>query len=287
MNTDLVEKLLRKAPPLRTPPELLRHLQSDIPLPGGESRPLKFKPLNLGARVRRWLPALGFTLWFLGCLVVFGIQASRITALKERDRERQQANAVASEQAEKAAARSAANVAELEQLKRDLSNVQRLRAEVEQLRGEAAELAALRAQNSQLRDELKRKGPPLPKPEEEFFTEAASRPARLKCVNNLKQVGLAARLWANANKTDAFPSDTTQLAEFLGDETKAKATLACPADGTTAYEILSPGASENEPAVVYVRCRIHNNVGLVDGSVQQLGNNRTLLQKDGKWIISP
>ena len=89
----------------------------------------------------------------------------------------------------------------------------------------------------------------------------------------------------NASKTDALPSDKAQLIKFLGSAEKAQMFLVCPADGTTSYEILSPGASESGPGIVYVHCPIHNNVGLVDGSAHMLGGNRKLGQRDGKWVI--
>jgi hypothetical protein len=37
--------------------------------------------------------------------------------------------------------------------------------------------------------------------------------------------------------------------------------------------------------VVYTRCTIHNVVGMVDGSVQQLADSRQIVQRDGKWVL--
>ena len=148
MNTDIMEQLLRKAPPVRTPLGLLHNLQSDITLPHHASRITHHASPNQGGRFRRWMPALGFALWFLGCIVVFGIQASRIAELKEQNNAFQVANAATAEQAANAEG-SNATAAELERLKKDLADVRRLRAEIEQLRAETQELTALRAQNQQ------------------------------------------------------------------------------------------------------------------------------------------
>jgi hypothetical protein len=57
-------------------------------------------------------------------------------------------------------------------------------------------------------------------------------------------------------------------------------------DGSSlSYEMLSPGVSEEDPAVVFVRCPIHNNVGLVDGSAHMLDDMRTVQKVDGKFKI--
>lgn len=109
---------------------------------------------------------------------------------------------------------------------------------------------------------------------------AAQRRAQaINCTNNLKQVGLGARLWAMEHG-DVLPPDLASMKSELGND---KITC-CPADTTATYKILSPGASLTDPAVVYARCTIHNHVVLADGSAIGLGN-RLLVQKDGKWTI--
>jgi hypothetical protein len=149
------------------------------------------------------------------------------------------------------------------------------------------ELSALRAQNQQLREELKAQTAPAPKPEEDFFAVAQARTERNKCVQNLKQLGLSARIWANDSKSDRMP-DLATLKAYLpnvrgwdGDKV-----IVCPADGTTNYEIVSPGAPESLPEIIFSRCRIHNNYGLSDGSVQQIDPSLVhMVQKDGWWIL--
>jgi hypothetical protein len=282
MNTDAVEKLLRKAPPVRTPAGLLQDLQSEIALPQHESRITHREPLSSNRWLRRWLPALGFALWFFGCVVVFGLQANWINELRQQKRALESATATTAQQAFAAEGSRSVLTAELEQLKKDLADVQRLRAEVEQLRAEMLELAALRTQNRQLREKLQaHTAAPPPKPKEDFFAIAADRAARTRCINNLKQVGLAARIWANKNKLGTLPPDTESLKLYLSRETL----LFCPADETTSYEILSPGAPENHPEIVYACCPIHNNAGMVDGSAQMLGSQGRVVQRDGKWVL--
>ncbi len=280
MNEFNIEQVLRKAPRVHTPAGLLNDLQRDIELPRAQSRITNHESLSAAGWFRRWLPTLGFAMWFLVCAVVFGIQAFRISELREQNRALELAGAARAEYNPTDQAPIALAAAELEQLKKDLADVERLRAEIEQLRVETQELAALRAQNQQLREELKTQGKLPPKPEEDFFATAAERASRIKCINNIKQVGLAARIWAN-DHGDRLPVDyDTMKAELVTD----KVTF-CPKDGITRYEILSPGISEMQPQIVYVRCSLHNNVGMVDGSAQMLSDSRQLVQRDGKWIL--
>src|ERR1051325_3994145 len=281
MNEPTIEKLLQKAPQARPPARLLQRLQADIDLPQTTTR-TNHKSRVSSHVLRRWLPALGFALWFLGCIVVFGIQASHIAELKRANEKMISANPAAALQ-ETERDRAVLIARELEQLRKDAADVQRLRTEVEQLRAQIGELVALREQNQQLRTELKAQAPPLPKPEEDFFAQAANRADRIKCVNNLKQVGLAARLWANSHPNDGsrLPMDYESMKSELNTD---KVTF-CPADQSKRYEILLPGASEGQPQVVYTRCPIHNNGGLWDGSFQQLSPPLTVVQKNGQWVI--
>ena len=280
MNDDTIEKLLRKAPRVQPPDGLRDDLQRNIELANARSSTSRPGPMDPAGWIRRWLPAMSFGVWFLVCAVVFGIQTVRISDLREQNRVRQLADRNATEQLQLAEAARAATAAELDQLRRDLADAQRLRAEVNQLRSEALELATLRAQNQQLREELKAQGKLSPRPEEDFFVVTSERATRTRCINNLKQVCLAARIWAN-DHGDLLPNNYDTMKKELANE---KITF-CPKDGTTRYEILSPGVSERQPEVVYVRCALHQIVGLVDGSVQQLGDPRQLVQRDGKWIL--
>jgi hypothetical protein len=280
MNDETIEQLLRKAPRVPAPETLRDELERNIELP--VARPLMNhqRPPAPTAWIRRWLPAISFGVWFLVCTVVFAVQAVRISELREQNRLRETAEKSAAEQLQAADGARAAAAAELEQLRRNLADVQRLRVEVDQLRTEAAELATLRTQNQQLRDELKAQGKLPVKPEEDFFAVTMERAERTRCINNLKQVCLAARMWAN-DHGDTLPVDYESMKKELANE---KITF-CPRDGTSRYEMLSPGVNERQPEVVYVRCVSHNIVGMVDGSVQQLADARQVVQRNGKWIL--
>jgi hypothetical protein len=139
------------------------------------------------------------------------------------------------------------------------------------------------------------------------LSRAKVKAQRIQCVNNLKQVGVAFRLWENDNG-DQFPFNTrTNLGgtrEFclpgpdgfdknswvhfqvmsneLGNSTRL---LICPADTTkqpaldfvhlgainVSYQIHSgTNVSDINPDTVLAICPIHHNVLLCDGSVRQL-----------------
>ena len=111
------------------------------------------------------------------------------------------------------------------------------------------------------------------------LAQAKSRAQSIACVNNLKQIGLAGRVWAT-DHGDKLPPDWLTMKNELG----TPRILFCPADAEAnnhqketwddldldaiSYEMVSPGADETDPGKVFVRCRRHGSECLVDGSVQ-------------------
>jgi type II secretory pathway pseudopilin PulG len=113
------------------------------------------------------------------------------------------------------------------------------------------------------------------------LSKAKSKAQEIKCVNNLKQIGLAARMYSN-DHADTFPTNFAALESYLGDAS----ILICPADSqhvplavrdfnqlgpsNISYQFLLPGAKESDvnDQVVFL-CPIHGNSGMGDGSVQQ------------------
>jgi hypothetical protein len=119
-------------------------------------------------------------------------------------------------------------------------------------------------------------------------TQARFSPARnqpggsapsIQCVNHLKQIGLAARLYAN-DHADYFPKDFLTMSNELAspkilwcpaDSSKTRAeTWAALSPANISYEFLVPGAKEGDvvraPAF---RCPIHRHVCFGDGSVER------------------
>ncbi|MBN2506645.1 MAG: hypothetical protein JXQ71_08120 [Verrucomicrobia bacterium] len=110
------------------------------------------------------------------------------------------------------------------------------------------------------------------------IAKARQRSRSVACLGNLKQISLAARLYADKHGGVLPPDFLSMKAEL-----NTPRILVCPADPakpaaqdwdsfdvtTSSYEIVAPGADMSDPKKVYVRCRIHGSVGLVDGSVEQ------------------
>lgn len=112
------------------------------------------------------------------------------------------------------------------------------------------------------------------------LAKAKQRAQTIQCVNNMKQVALAARMWAN-DHNETYPPDILTMSNELN----SPRILTCPDDKSKirvdnwsefsalenlSYEFLTPGAKESDiisqPAF---RCPVHENIALGDGSVQQ------------------
>jgi hypothetical protein len=143
------------------------------------------------------------------------------------------------------------------------------------------------------------------------LSRAKDRAQQINCSNNLKQVGLAFKIWALDNG-DQYPFNvstnsggTAELAEpdddgidenpashfqVLSNELSTPKILVCPADKKTAapnfadlqagnisYTLRSgTNISDMNPQEVLARCPIHNNVLRCDGSVQKERKERGL-----------
>ena len=171
----------------------------------------------------------------------------------------------------------------------------RLRTTVSELNTEAARLEAMRTENEQLRAQAATQSGLTPE-ETEALTQARGKAQRIACVNNLKQLGLAARVWETDNG-DVLPPDILSMTN----EMSTPKILVCPADegrqaaadwasfstANLSYQYLAASGSVTEPQRVMFVCPIHHNVTLCDGSVQQLSAERyaSLNQRDGKLYL--
>jgi hypothetical protein len=131
------------------------------------------------------------------------------------------------------------------------------------------------------------------------LAKAKARAQQIACVNNMKQLGLAAKMWATDNK-DMYPQNFLTMSNELNNPR----VLICPADAAhpaaatwssftsanCSYEFLAAGATDTEPNRVVFRCPIHGSVTLGDGSVQ-VGIAKThpdwLVERDGKFYYQP
>lgn len=108
------------------------------------------------------------------------------------------------------------------------------------------------------------------------LARAKQKAQTIQCVNNLKQIGVACRLYADSHN-NVWPTDLKSIVQDLGRDPRP---LKCPSDtritaaesastvsaDNISYEIVTSEAPKADE--VYIRCPIHNNILLGDGSVQ-------------------
>jgi len=276
MNDTTIEKLLFHAPRPTPSAGLLQRLQADITLPSKE------RPATNGSRenpLRRWLPALAFGLFLLTCVIVAGMQASWVRALKQTNVSLRAAAPDLDQLRQEHAANETLRLRldELNRLRKDHEELLQLRAEAAQLRTLAQETMRLRADNQRLAASLTAAGSQT---DEQFFAEAKAREERVACVNNLKQVSLSIKVWAG-DYHDRTPTSFVAMSNELntakilvcpGDKAKLQfASLGWDQfqDSMSSYELRTTGGVDDVfPQSILLKCPIHHNFGLADGSVQ-------------------
>jgi hypothetical protein len=182
-----------------------------------------------------------------------------------------------------------------ERAQKEQAELAKLRAEVAPLRAVAQQLPSLRAESARLQSEraaaATKAGVEV---EADPFTDARKQAQRINCINNIKQIGLAARIWSNDNK-EVFPNDFLSMSNELS----TPKILTCPGDtgrkpaqnwqefddSRVSYEWLSPGLSENDTFLVLTHCALHHNVGMSDGSAMQLGPDSRVEKVEGKFRV--
>lgn len=292
MNDAQIESLLRKAPRPPAPAGLKQQLLADIRPP--QSQVPSLVVVDTAPFWRRWFPAFAVGLLFLGCLIVLGVQTSQLLNLHRENATLQTATANLEELRQDNAELQRLRTSSLqaERLRQDSEEFRKLKAELGELRDRARDLSALRAENQRLQAEraalaakagIAREEDPFAKQKEKALSTA--------CINNLKQIGLAARMWANDHHTNALPIDWLAMKNELN----TPKILTCPADTNRAraasweqfdaasisYELPSLAPDERDPYTVYSRCPIHGHIGLTDGSAHSGVKNDRFQQVDG------
>jgi hypothetical protein len=278
---------------------LKQKLTAQINLRAANVEPASMTHSGALSWLRRWWPALAPAGVSLACAVVMVSQQMEARELRrgnqtlEQQIAEAQAGVTASTSPTKAEIDTAAAAAKAEQ-----EEMTRLRERLAQLSNSVARLEKLQAENEALR---KQPATPTGFSEDELaaVAKAQERALSIACINNLKQIGLSVRVWAQDEK-DVFPPNFLSMSNELG----TVKILVCPADtnrvaaktfmdytdANCSYEYLTPNdpKAHMEPQRVLTRCPIHGNIGLCDGSVQRgvaKEHPEQLIERDGKLYL--
>jgi hypothetical protein len=295
MKTTEIENLLRRAPQPKPPADLEQRLKAQI------QRGPRFAPQSAtvrpGAWLARWWPALAPTAVSLACAAGLTVQELEISGLKANHQLTADHPALDGNVPKQAAPRES-GIGSQDLSSSEQDEVTRLRGVAATLSAEVSKLEQMRAENDKLRGQLASRAAGVFTPEETAALEAArDRVLRIQCINNLKQLGLAVRVWAMDNHEMTPPNVLC-----MSNEMSSFTILICPADtgrqpakdpssftaANCSYEFLAPSAPDNEPDRILFRCPIHGNIGMCDGSVQSaIGKEHPdwIVQRDGKYLL--
>jgi len=184
-------------------------------------------------------------------------------------------------------ATSEADARELARLRSELGPLRKQAADAESLRAQAAEAGPLRAQLTAAKkslvaaeENLAEAAKLTPEEAQALKGEAQS----IACISNMKQIGVAARLYAKEHG-NTFPPDLVAMKDELG----TPKLLFCPgAPGgvqamdwthlnvsTISYQFLNPNGNASDSQKPLVTCSMHGHVGLSDTSVNARRNSPT------------
>lgn len=294
MNTTQIENILRRAPQPRPPGNLQQRLKAQALSAPRNTSPVLLEQRSGASWLRRWWPTLAPTAITLACAATVTLQRNQLQQLQSELAKRPLAasNPVRTSEPAGAGENASAPASEANELAR-------LKALIASLNADISKLERIQTENGRLRAELASRAAGAFTPEEtKAMEEARDRAMRIQCVNNLKQLGLAVRIWS-IDHHGFSPQDVLSLSNEISGSFKI---LVCPADtgrqpaadassftpANTSYEYLAPAAPETEPQRILFRCPIHGNLGLIDGSVQSEVSKRHpnwIVQRDGKLFM--
>jgi hypothetical protein len=290
-----IENVLRAAPNPAPPAGLKEQLTAQVRLPPTQT---PASPLVPTGWLRRWWPALIPAAASLACAVGLTVQQMEIRDLNRAVQDLSRDSTPKAGALPPPTAQTNDPASKADAVARTEQEVARLKALASQLAAEVAQLEQMRADNAKLRTQLAAPPAGFFTPEEtEALAKAKEKAESIQCINDLKQMGLAVRVWALDNN-DMSPPDMLSMSNELS----TPKILVCPADharqaaanftsysaANCSYEYLAPSAPDNEPTRVLFRCPIHGHVCLSDGSVQSAVaklHPERLIRRDGKLYL--
>jgi hypothetical protein len=116
------------------------------------------------------------------------------------------------------------------------------------------------------------------------LAKAKVRAQRIQCISNMKQINAQLQMWS-LDHGGKFPPDLMALSNQL----QSPKLLICPGEKLrdrreandwsdfsligSSYDYSGAGKDSTQPQQIILRCPLHNNVGLADGSAQQVSGS--------------
>jgi hypothetical protein len=110
------------------------------------------------------------------------------------------------------------------------------------------------------------------------LAKAKARAQGVNCTQNLKQIGLAARMWANDHNEMLPPNYLAMSNELISPTDRShgrSSDWSTIATSGSSYEYLGAGRRAGDPNEILARCSIHGYVCLDDGSAHKMPPNST------------
>jgi hypothetical protein len=289
-----IENQLRNTSPINPPADLRAKLVTQIRLPANSDRgPVRSFTRAQPLGWRRWFMILAPSAVCLACVVVLAVQQMDIQDLRSSIEALTMPEPVAASMVSPPGRAASKEI--LPQVPSSeavpVDEGERLTAIIQRLRQDIQVLELLQKQNADLKKKLLTPALVSLTPEELAEIDKARERARsINCVNNMKQMGLAVRVWALDNQ-DIGPPDIV----CMSNELSTPKILVCPSDtnrvaahdfnsftmANFSYEFLAPNASDaTDPQRLLFRCPIHGHIGLCDGSVQM-----EVAKKHPDWLV--
>jgi hypothetical protein len=270
-----LEKILTLAPSPNPPADLKARLLTKAPTAVAPAPSVRNR--SAWNWLRRWWAALAPAMASAACAVVLTVQQTELNELK---RQLKAPLPDATAQGGLISAPATTPPMTVEFSTTEEAEIERLKGLVAQLRSEIEQLEKVRIENGKLRLQLSTPAVSGLSPQEmESLEKASEKALSIQCVNNLKQFGLAVRVWAIDNENRLPPNVVC-----MSNELSTPKILVCPADRSrkvaTDWTGFTPANLSYDyfvtsdfnlahPARVLSRCPIHGHIGLCDGSVHQ------------------
>ena len=298
-----LEKVLRVAPSPKAPAGLKELLIAEAPSSVRTSREPSFRDQAALGWLRRWWPAFAPTMVSLACAVVLTVQQRELRELKHSLQILSSRPAPAEDGRSIGAPAAPNGPAPAQPSAEEQAEIERLKQLAAKFSSEVAQLEQWSAENETLRKRLATAGiSGLSPAETEAMEKGREKALSIACINNLKQFGLAVRVWA-LDENEAQPPNVL----CMSNELSTPKILVCPADTTRqvaadwsvftpancSYEYLvtsGTNVAAIEPTRVLSRCPVHGHVGLCDGSVQSSVAKEHpdwLIKRNGKLYLDP